>query len=676
MRVFSMKSITLMLAFLFAFHLSAQKAPIKWGKIPDEDLAMKIYEPDTAANAVVLCNYGELKFNFMRGDIRYNFDQHKRIKILKRSGFDEGDISIPFYQKGERVINLQVQVFSPDGSKHSLRNSDIFEEKVNDNWSMMKFSAGNLSEGAVLEYRYTIESEYFNELREWNFQENIPTVWSEYRLDVPEWFDYVALTQGTPADIHETETTEQTIVMGGGVDSGSSRGKARVYQTRYAAKDLPGLKKEGFITTMSDYYSRVRFQLKGIQWPGQAYKPNMNTWPELAKNLMEYENLGEQITRDRNFKDLWESVSPDLSSAAANDEKVKIIYSFLAENLTWDGRYTFGATDKLDKCFEKKTATSGELNLMFIALARKADIEVYPLLVSTRAHGRMVELYPIIDQFNHLMALVRYGEQLQVVDVGNKHRPIGLCRLNAFNGSAWLMSPEKPQWVKVPVPERESITMINATLNPDGGLEGDVQSRYKGHAAVDTRTEIEEESQGQQAIAAAAEAEEGEEERGSLRDRYPDIEISAGEYSGLADPEAPLNVKYHCRIPQAGIVNNDFIYFNPIIFPAFDENPFKQETRTYPVDVPYSISQRYVINLTVPADFSIEEIPEDIRMALPNGGGIFEISTKVVGQDIYLNCNLNLAQIQFEPEAYPALKEFIDLIMEKQGEQIVLRKKT
>lgn len=636
---------------------------------------MTTYEADTSASAVVLCNYGELKFNFIKGDIRYDFEQHKRIKILKRSGFDEGDVSIPFYHSGENIRNLQVQVFSPDGTEYSLKNSDIFEEKVSDNWSMMKFSAGNLSEGAVLEYRYKLESEYFTELREWYFQENIPTAWSEYRLEVPEWLDYIALTQGRPTDIHETNKEQQSISIGGsGTDGNRGSGRAYVYVTRYAAKDVPGLKKEGFITTMDDYYSRVRFQLKGTNWPNQGYKPHMNSWPELAKKMMDWESLGEQITKDRNFKDIWEAVTPLVASAADNDEKIRIVYRFLAEEMEWDGRYSFTATDKLDKCFEKKSATSGELNLMFIGLMKKMGVEVHPIMVSTRSHGRMIDLYPILDQFNHLMALVKYKNQLQVVDIGSKHRPIGLSRLSTFNGKAWLLNTETPQWINLPVPARESVTMFTAKLGPDGALEGDVQSRYKGYAAVDSRIDLAEEMQDKAVTVANATTDQGEEDRGSLRERFPDIEISQGDYSGLEDPEAPLNLKFHCRIPSAGMVNNDFIYLSPFIFPAFDENPFKQEERTYPVDVPYTISERYVINLSLPEGYTVEEIPEDVAMALPDNGGSFQISTKVVGADIYLNCNLSLNQVHFQPEEYTGLKQFIDLVMEKQGEQIVLRK--
>lgn len=35
--------------------------------------------------------------------IHYNFEQHRRVKILKRSGFEKGDVAISFYKKGEKI---------------------------------------------------------------------------------------------------------------------------------------------------------------------------------------------------------------------------------------------------------------------------------------------------------------------------------------------------------------------------------------------------------------------------------------------------------------------------------------------------------------------------------------------------------------------------------------------
>ncbi|MFM9952257.1 MAG: hypothetical protein ACKV1O_30275 [Saprospiraceae bacterium] len=53
----------------FAAGLYAQKSQMKWGEIPPEDLSMASYAADTAAEAVVLGNYGGLDIDLSPGDI-------------------------------------------------------------------------------------------------------------------------------------------------------------------------------------------------------------------------------------------------------------------------------------------------------------------------------------------------------------------------------------------------------------------------------------------------------------------------------------------------------------------------------------------------------------------------------------------------------------------------------
>lgn len=94
--------------------LAAQESPMKWGSIPEADLRMTVYAPDTAASALVLGNYGDLELTISADGILYNFFKHRRVKILKRSGFDKGDVLIPYFNQGEKINNLQVQVFTPE----------------------------------------------------------------------------------------------------------------------------------------------------------------------------------------------------------------------------------------------------------------------------------------------------------------------------------------------------------------------------------------------------------------------------------------------------------------------------------------------------------------------------------------------------------------------------------
>ncbi len=93
--------------------INAQKAPIKWDKIPKADLEMTAYDLDPEAEAVVLCDYGNLEFDMSFEEAKHVLKRHKRIKILKETGFDQGTIAIPFYSfEGiEKVRSINANIF-------------------------------------------------------------------------------------------------------------------------------------------------------------------------------------------------------------------------------------------------------------------------------------------------------------------------------------------------------------------------------------------------------------------------------------------------------------------------------------------------------------------------------------------------------------------------------------
>ena len=55
------KLLLLVIGLLISLHGLGQKAPIKFGEVSIEELQLIKYDKDTAASAVVLCDYGQSK---------------------------------------------------------------------------------------------------------------------------------------------------------------------------------------------------------------------------------------------------------------------------------------------------------------------------------------------------------------------------------------------------------------------------------------------------------------------------------------------------------------------------------------------------------------------------------------------------------------------------------------
>ena len=663
--------------FIILFLLShsaaySQKVPIKWNKISTDELAMMRYDKDTSAAAVVLADFGNLSFDLSNGDSRYRFEHHKRIKILKKSGFDYGNITIPFYHD-EKVSMLKAQVITPDGTRTSVSNSDIFEEKTSKYWSRMVFTCPQLQEGAIIEYKYYLTSEHIGTLPEWYFQRDIPTLYSEIRLSIPEWYDYVFLNQGLVAKVeHEQSNTtlrlpnikystqnkfaSQTITKANMVS-------AKIDKYRYILEHVPAFKEEAYITTPDDHLARLRFQLKHIQFPNGRFYPYLTSWTKVAEELMDMPAFGKQITKKKNSKHIIEAIQPEIDKGATIEEKVLNAYYYLTNEMEWDGRYTITADENLNECFEQKKGSTGELNLMFLAVLHHLGVEYYPLLMSTRDHGRMIELYPVVEQFNHLVVAANINEQFHVFDLGNPVRPNGFPRINALNGKAWVVNPANPQWIDLVPPRSSSSQMVELSIGENGQVDFNMKGKYEGYDAIDLREHLIGDLEGRFIIK-------------NWQQRFPEAEIGEITYDKKASPSDPLVINFTGSLNEIVQQVGDFMYITPNLMPLITENPFKLEERSYPVDIPFPFKSQRLIFIDIPKGYSIEELPESARFNLPNGGGKFEYLINKTSTQVSLIMKLEINQLLFKPEEYTTIKNFFEIILQKQGEQLVFVKKT
>ncbi len=670
-----MKNFLILLTiFLFGYSqmAHASKEPLKWGKIPQEHLDMKVYDKDSSATAVVLCDYGTLEFNLSEGKLDYLFDHHRRIKILNKSAIDEwGDISIVQYGDDE-LSGLKAQVILPNGEEYEVKRRDIFEEDVTDGYKVYKFSFPNLVEGAVIEYKYKIESGDILTLHPWYFQTSIPTMWSEYRLDIPEWFSYVTINRGRPIDIVEKDERNGSLMVPGYAETtlgdqtrvrrrGFDRVDAKIDLFRFVQKDVPALIEEPFITTMNDYRAFIQFRLNYVAYPREGIKQILPTWPKLASRLLESKYFGKLFNEKKEIKDILKVTDPLMKDVKDKDKALEILYKFVAENMEWNGKIRKYSED-LEKCFEQKSGSSADLNLMLLALLRHYEIESFPVLVSTRENGKAIDLYAIETQFDHVCVLAKYGEQYIAIDVDDIDRPLGFPRISSLNGTGWLVDNENLQWIQMPTPGGRMVSSGQFKMDEEGNLVGSMDYKFEGYPAIKVMSLIKDEKTYEFMYE-------------ELKEMYPDMEMSNIQFEQGED--ANIKATTECIIPEAAQVVGDMIYITPTIEPDYLENPFKLEERTYPVDIPYPNTHQLIINIEVPDGYVIDELPEPVRMSMPEKGASFQfLVNKVNDVQLQLISKLSINQLQFKPEEYAGLRNFFDLVVEKQAEQLVIKKKS
>ncbi len=649
----SLRNLLLPAAILAPLFLFSQNepAPIKYGFIPREDLEMKVYAPDSSAAAVVLCDYGTLMFEMPDNSPYITLARHKRIKFLRRAGFDQGDVKIPYYASLMKIKNLKIQVLAPDGTTSEVPKSAIFDEKVNDKWRRVRFAMPNLQEGSVAEYSYELDSKYIFELPEWYFQEDIPVRWSELRLTIPVWYQYISLLNGRNPDVREAKA--YNFIFSG-----------RMTQANYirmVMKDAPALREESFITTMDDYYARIRFQLKSVHYPEEPIQEVLSTWDKAARDLLEDNSFGAQFTKKSKFRNAWEAAQPDLLRATTAEGKIEALYHFVQHSFEFETFTSVYARQDLSDLFEQKSATRSEANLLLVALLREAGFPADPVLTSTRDHGQPVTEYPVIDQFNHVLALVYLGEKRLLLDAGNSFRPPGMIAVNSLNREGWKVHATRPEWIPIEPQPANEVYFGSFSLDEEGQLNGKIQIVEEGYSAMERRSDLDKKTA-------------GEYWKGKIQERHPDARVDSVVVLDKDNLNKPLHENLNCILPAYAQISGDFIYLNPVFYSAYFENPFKLERRTYPVDMPHPVKERLVTELAVPAGYRVESLPESARFNLPNNGGRFQYIVSQSEGKVTLNATTHLTQLHFEPEEYGALRTFFGMIAEKLGEQLVLKK--
>ena len=665
----------LAILFFIAFFSFAQKPPVKFGDIPIDQLSMTKYQADTSASAVILVDYGESIIEYDQSNgFTLSFERLTRIKILTKDGLDWANFSIPLYHEGssdEKVSGLKGTTYNLENGKvveTKLKNDAVFKEKQDANIDITKATMPNVKVGSVIEFTYKVRSDFIFNFQDWEFQSTIPTVWSEYRARIPEYFNYEKLMQGyitlvvnektqTPATItlvskeRTGERTTQTTFNTDKIDF-------QEYRFRWAAKDVPAFKAEPFITTSKDYISKINFELAFTQYPNQPIKRYMGSWEDINKQYAESPEFVGEVTGNGFLKRTVEEITAGITTP---EDRINAITNYIKKNVAWDGTSRKFISKPLKKVLDDKKGSSAEINLLLASMLEKADIKVSPVLLSTRDHGFVRETTPISSQFNYVICLAVVGEKSFLLDATEKLLSTGMLPERCLNGSGFVISKEGYQWVKLQTTTK-SRTVVNAdlTLSGSGELKGKLQIDRGGYDALASRKRY-----------------HSKEESEYVKDFFGSRawEISKTEIGNAKDINQPLKETYDLVVTEHVVSTPEALYFNPVLLNRIEDNPFKLEAREYPVDYSSPFERIYMSRISIPEGYVVDELPQAKVLALPANAGRFTFSVTQVGNLLNVISNFQINKSIFSQTEYPNLREFYNQVVAKQTEQIVLKKK-
>jgi Domain of Unknown Function with PDB structure (DUF3857)/Transglutaminase-like superfamily/Domain of Unknown Function with PDB structure (DUF3858) len=648
------------------------KSTAKFGKIMPADFNISAQPFDSSADAVVIADIGSSGFvGNNKGRFSLEFRRFKRMKILNKSGYEAAKVIISLYSSGEDVEKLEglkaVTYNLENGQvvQTKLDDKSIFTEQASKHIVHKKFTFPAVKEGSIIEYSYIQSSDFIFNLQPWAFQGEYPCFWSEYTVDIPRFYDYVILSQGyEPFSINKRESSRNNfhVMIPGGAekDEGISFDDD-VVSHHWVMKNVPALKDESFTTTLQNHIAKIEFQLNAIQYPDQPVKTVMPNWVSVSEEMLKDDNFGADIRRNNGWLD--DELKNITRGASSPLEKAKKIYAYVRDNFTCTDHSGQESDQPIKTVFKNKSGNVAGLNLLLDAMLNHENIDADPVILSTRDHGYTHEIYPLLYRFNYVICRIRIDSSVYYLDASHPWMGFGHIPGYCYNGQARVVNKELPAAVYFNAGDltEGKTTMVLISDDGKGGLEGSCQSMPGYFESSDVREKVH--KKGEKAFFS------------DIQSAYMGgMAISDGAIDSLKLPEEPVKISYTIKFRPDS--TEDILYFTPLVpTETYKANPFKAADRKYPVEMPYAIDETYVLNMDIPAGYTIEEIPKSAKVLFNTDQGFFEYLIQKDSTSIQFRSRLKLLQADYKPEDYAVLRDFFGFIVKKEGEQIVFKKK-
>ncbi len=647
----TLKSVIFSLFVTFSLA-NAQEFSENFGKVTFEELSMEKCAIDNQAEAMVLFDYGSSFFVDNEG-LQLIFERITRVKIFSKAGFKYAEIEIPYYvefDKNEKVYDLNAVTYTlengvPKATK--LKPEAVFTEKINEHWMVKKFAMPDVAEGSVIEYRYRIVSPYFFNFRDWQFQSRIPTLYSQYLIKMIPFYEYCYIFQGASKfDVFENYLSAFKRNMLG------AEYPDNVF--KFGMINIPAFRDEAFISSINDYIMKIDFQLAAVHPPSGGDYDIMTTWPMLVNELSKNQNFGGYY---KNAVKNSEEILPLIGMQGLNEiEKAEAIYNYVKGTYNWTGFYS-KYTDKSVKEFLKiKTGNSAEINLFLCAVLNAAGLNAYPVIISTRDHGKIPANYPFEQFLNYVIVSVTIDNQTVLMDATSSLCSFGMLPSRCFNDKGLVVNKEKPDWIplldQVISDETDSVTIrFDRTMD---SVKVDIMKSADGHIALEYRSSY---------------LQNPEVFKNEIIGKDI-ITLNDVVVKNENDIKEPLKINYGIRTGVEQL--NDKLLIDAFPGLTMTENPLKLDYRNYPVDFIYPRTHHYHMTLDIPEGYMLvksDEVPEV-------DDNLFHLyyRTEEAGGKIVIEGSYYFKKSKYSPAEYIKVKLFMAKVVDVFNRKLILQK--
>jgi len=392
-------------------------------------------------------------------------------------------------------------------------------------------------------------------------------------------------------------------------------------------------------------------------------KGNMSTWLDYGKFVTRLWS-GRDILPP-NIKQQVHALTDTITDI---HQKVNTLYRFLQQNTHYinvslgiGGLQTFPA----EYVATKKYGDCKALSNYMVALLKEAGVPArYVLIRAEEGAPPMMETFPSLNQFNHVVACVPLLKDTIWLECVSQTESPGY--LGTFSGGrkALLIDSTGGHVVATPsytASDNLRCRAVQARIASDGNLNADVNTLYRCVRQEDPQRMIDEASP--------------DERKKYLNDLFylPTYSVDKSQYSEQRGPRPVVREDLHVTAPNYASVSGKRLFFEPNIFDRSHQRLSKDSIRKYDYINENAHTDIDSVEIAVPSGYQVEAMPKPVDIDGPFGR--FKTNLSFANDKLVYYRYLQQTAARYPPAEYPALVKFYEQLYQSDNQRVVLVKK-
>jgi hypothetical protein len=428
----------------------------------------------------------------------------------------------------------------------------------------------------------------------------------------------------------------------------------------WEARNLAAVIPESYAPSWHELVPTVLFAPSEFEVDG--YKGNMSTWQDYGKFIY-------QLIKGRDvLPDNIKAKVHELTDALKDDrQKVYVLYDFLQKNTHYISiQLGIGGWQPFDATYvaTKKYGDCKALSNYMVALLKEAGIKGKYVEIEAGYNAEpLIEDFPF-SQADHVIACVPMAADTIWLECTSQIESPGY--MGSFTGDrkAILIDEDGAHIVGTPhynAADNVQLRVVNATINVEGNLDAQVNTRFTGIQQEETH-----------GLLYGASKEQ--------RDKYlneslnlPTYQVDKSNYEEEKGRVPAMKEYLHVTSMGYASVTGKRLFISPNLFDKTGLKYSADSVRKY--DIVYKNAFREIdsVAITVPAGYITESIPQNTK--LESRFGKYSFSVKVEGDKIYYSRLYEKNRNRFPASDYADLVKFQDQIYKADRSRVVLVKK-